>query len=145
MKHDCCWTTNDTNDTNQLNKAMNGLVLLVQFVVKHKKWLMLNNELHETTKQGHERKRSANKAKSADTNMSHGFAKFAWFGERRRSLIPTKGVKFVVKTKNKVDDKRPFVVNGLFVAKQQIHGLKAQKQLAQGITLGWMRGGSCVL
>ncbi len=28
---------------------------------------------------------------------------------------------------------------------QQIHGLKAQKQLAQGITLGWMRGGNCVL
>ena len=29
--------------------------------------------------------------------------------------------------------------------KQQIHGLKAQKLIAQGITLGWMRGGNCVL
>ena len=70
------------------------------------------NKLHEFTKQGHERKRSANKTKSADTNMSHSFAKFVSFGERWRSLIPTIGfvkfVKFVVKTKNKVDNKRAF-------------------------------------
>lgn len=46
--------------------------------------------------------------------MSHSFAKFVSFGERWRSLIPTIGfvkfVKFVVKTKNKVDDKPTFVV-----------------------------------
>ena len=28
---------------------------------------------------------------------------------------------------------------------QQIYGLKAQKLIAQGITLGWMHGGNCVL
>ena len=54
-------------------------------------------------------------------------------------------VKFVVKTKNKVDDKRTFEVKEPSDAKHKIHGLKAQKLIAQGITLGWMRGGNCVL
>ena len=65
---------------------------------------------------------------------------------RMKQNLPTQTcrklrVKFVVKTKNKVDDKRTFEVKEPSDAKQQIHGLKAQKLIAQGITLGWMRGG----
>ena len=44
-------------------------------------------------------------------------------------------VKFVVKTKNKVDDKRTFEVKEPSDAKHQTHGLKAQKLIAQDITL----------
>ena len=60
---------------------------------------------------------------------------------RMKQNLPTQTcrklrVKFVVKKKNKVDDKRTFEVKEPSDAKQQIHGLKAQKLIAQGITLG---------
>ncbi len=36
-------------------------------------------------------------------------------------------------------------MKGASDTEQQIHGLKAQKLIAQGITLGWMYWGNCVL
>ena len=72
------------------------------------------NKLHEFTKQDHERKRSAN-----GTNLTTA---------TRRKLR----VKFVVKTKNKVDDKRPFVVNGLFVANTASSRAESPKAVSPG-------------